>query len=366
MIHIIPHHLNGGSWIKWYKLIHFDESEEISYYEVEDPSIYERFLLPTREDYPLHLEEHLKNIKPNKGDYVFCDMQYFPYWDTQRFDFTVHNLARKYKIKFFIVDSDNFRAYTNTDYYTIFSNRFDIQYSDVNFNYFRYRLGAQSYFEHIPDLFTPFLQTIRQKKGNFIVGVDKIERLLSLKHIIDTNLSKDFYVGYSGFSKGYNDSQISDKLKEFRDSTLPIILDTTYEKSCNGAVNVEYPPFPFTLNSYISAICETAICTGDEIHLSEKSWNPFISLNIPLILGSSQLNGYLKKIGFWMTDDLFDLTPQPTYTDIINQYKSNLDIIHNMSYDFLYDYFLKYHNKLLYNHQLLGKQKFVFNRNNYK
>jgi hypothetical protein len=364
MIHIIPHHLNGGSWIKWHKLIHFKESDEVSYYNVDDPSIYERFLLPF-EEYPSHLEIHLKNINPKQGDIVFCDMQYFPYWNPQIFESFICDLAIKYGIKIFIVDGDNFRSYTDTEHYTIFSNRFDPKYSDVNFNYFRYRLGGQSYFKHIPELFTPFLETIRQKKGNFIVGVDKVERLLSLKHIFDTGIDKDFYVGYSGFSRGYDDMKISDSLKKFRDSKLPIILDTTFEKSCNGAVNVEYPPFPFTINSYVSAICETSVSL-DEIHLSEKSWNPFISLNIPLVLGSRQINSYLRNLGFWMAEDLFDISEQSTYVDIVNQYKSNLDIINNMSYDDIYGYFLNNKTRMLRNHTILGNQKFVFNRNNYK
>ena len=365
MIHVIPHQINGGSWPKWYKLIHFDESEEVSYYTIDDIEPYERYFIP-QEEYPNHLEQHLKNISPNRDDVVFCDIQYFPYWNQSKFEQFIINLAIKYRIKFFIIDIDNFQPYTDTDYYTIFSNRFQIEHAAVNFNYFRYRVGAQSYFNSIPNLFEPFLHTLRQKKGNFIVGVDKIQRLLALKHIIDTNLDKDFYVGYSGFARGYEDNEISDKLKEFRDSTLPIILDTTYEKSCNGAVNVEYPPFPYTLNSYVSGICETAICLGGEIHLSEKSWNPFISLNIPLILGSGQLHQYLRELGFWLADDLFDLSEKTTYIEIINQYNANLDIINKMSYDSLYDYFYYNRNKLLFNHQLLGKQKFVFNRNNYK
>ncbi len=364
MIHIIPHHINGGSWIKWYNLIHFDETEQVSHYIVDNPSTYERFFI-LQEEYPIHLEQHLKNINPKEGDIVFCDIQYFPYWSIETFEPTIFDLAKKYGIKFFIVDSDNFRPYTDTEYYTIFSNRFDMKYSTENFNYFRYRASGQAYFYNLPEIFIPFLETIRQRKANFIVGVDKIERLLSLKHIIDNGMDKDFYVGYSGFTRPYDDSQISDSLKSFRDSTLPIILDTSFERSCNGSVNVEFPPFPYTLNSYVSAICETSI-PMDEIHLSEKSWNPFISMNIPLILGSKHINQYLRNLGFWLAEDLFDISEKSNYIEIVNQYKSNLDIIHNMSYNDLYQYFLQNKNKFLHNHTILGRQKFVFNRNNYK
>jgi len=364
MIHIIPHHINRGSWIPWYNLIHFDETEELNYYKIDNPLLYEHYHI-TQEEFPSHLKQHLNVINPKEGDFVFCDIQYFPYWNHALFFDAIEELAKKYKIKFFIVDTDNFVPYSNTEYYTIFSNRFTLDDTNVNFNYFRYRPAKELYFNSIPTLFNPFLYTMRHKKGNFIVGVDKVERLLTLKHIFDINLNNDLYVGYSGFSKAYDDSEISDKLKEFRDATLPIILDTTFEKSCNGAVNVEYPPFPSTLNSYVSIICETSV-SMDSIHLSEKAWNPFISMNIPLVLGSSGINLYLKEMGFWLADDLFDLSIKTNYIDIVNQYKSNLNIIHNMSYSELYEYFQHNKDKFLFNHELLGRQKFIFNRNNYK
>jgi ABC-type dipeptide/oligopeptide/nickel transport system ATPase subunit len=104
----------------------------------------------------------------------------------------------------------------------------------------------------------------------------------------------------------------------------------------------------------------------DEIHLSEKAWNPFISKNIPLILGSSYINEYLKSIGFWLADDLFDLTPKFSIDEILQQYRSNLDIINKMTYDEIHTYYIKHKNNIDSNFNLLANQKFEFNTNNYK
>ena len=363
MIHVIPHHIGKGSWINWYDLINFKSADEVTYYHISNPDIYEHNQLK-REEYFSHLINHLKVINPKEGDSIFCDLQYFPFENHQIFFNSVNELSEKFKVKFFLVDTDNFLSYMDTENYTIFSNKFNINSSDVNFNYFRFRPSKQNYVKYIPELFTPFLENIRQKKFNFIVGVDKIERLLSLKHIYDSKILNDGYVAYSGFSRSYDVNSISESLNIFRNENIPIILDVPYDRSEIGAVNVEYPPLPITLNSYVSFICETSVIM-DEIHLSEKSWNPFISLNIPLLLGSSLINTYLKNLGFWMADDIFDLSPKLNFIDIVTQYKSNIDIINNMSYSDLYDYFRQNKNAMIRNHELLINQKFIFDRKNY-
>ena len=364
MIHIIPHHINKGSWINWYDLISFNENENIKFYTVDNPLIYE-YVHIRKDEYYSEFLNHLKIINPNEGDCVFCDLQYFPLENHQLFFDYVDELAEKYKIKFFIVDTDNFLPFMDEKNYTIFSNKFNINSTNINFNYFRYRPAKQSYVHSIFELFNPSLENIRQKKFNFIVGVDKVERLLSLKHIYDTNMNNDGYIGYSGFARSYTPDSISNSLKEFRDNMIPIILDTPFDRSEMGAVNVEYPPFPITLNSYVSAVCETSVML-DSLHLSEKAWNPFISLNIPLILGSSEINTYLKGLGFWLGNDIFDLSVKTNYVDIVRQFQSNLDIINNMTYNDLYDYFRQHKNSIILNHELLKKQKFIFDRNNYK
>ena len=364
MIHVIPHHIGKGSWVHWYDLIHFKDSEEVSYYKVDNPLKYEFVEIPKEQYYP-ELINHLSIINPKEGDYVFCDLQYFPYENHEIFYESIEEVAKKYKIKFFVIDTDNFHPYVNTEYYTIFSNRFNRSDSSLNFNYFRYRPAKEHYIKNIIPLFDPFLENIRQKKLNFIVGVDKVERLLALKHIYDTNLNLDSYVGYSGFNHAYSDDDISESLLKFRDSHLPIILDTPFERSEMGAVNVDYPPFPITLNSYVSAVCETSVIL-DHLHLSEKSWNPLMSLNIPLILGSTGLVDYLQEIGFWVANDIFDTSIKFNYVEIVNQFKSNLDVVNNMSYNDLYDYFRSKKRAMVDNNQLLIKQKFIFDRNNYK
>ena len=73
--------------------------------------------------------------------------------------------------------------------------------------------------------------------------------------------------------------------------------------------------------------------------MSEKSWNPFCSFNIPLILGSYGIKKYLKMF-ITVTDDLFDTSEKESFREILDQYKSNLDIINNMSNQDLRDYYI--------------------------
>ena len=359
MIHVIPHHILRGSWPPWYKLFHFNENVNII--DTYDTSEIE--LGSNKVSFDKLLENIIIENSIKSGDSVICDKHYF---SNDNIEIKIVNLAKKYKCKFFIIDDDNQQKYVDTPHFTYFSNRFNIKDSKYNFNYFRYRTPYHNWVNNLDELLNPFLYNIRQKKFNFIVGVDKVERLISLKHLYDNEINSDGYIGYSAFVKSYSDNQLSSKEIEFRDLHLPIILDTPYERSLEGNVNVEFPPLPITLNSYISCICETAILDLDELHLSEKSWNPFISHNIPLILGSKYINNYLKDLGFWLADDLFDLKPQENKNDILNQFKSNLNIIKSLNYDELHRYFINNIYNIKNNFNILIKQKFIFDRNNYK
>ena len=363
MIHIIPHHIRRGSWPPWYKLINFNE--EVNILQGYDDDTIERDL--NQEDNTIYLDKILQDLNVKKGDSVFLDKKYVLHESAvTNLDTVVNFYYDKYECKFFIVDDDNHLEHTDNKKYTYFSNRFNVLSCRNNFNYFRYRTPHHTWTNNLSELLNPFLYNLRQKKFNFIVGVDKVERLLSLKHIYNIGLEKDGYVGYSGFNKVYSDDEISEKLIEFRNVNLPIILDTPFERSLQGAVNVEFPPLPICLNSYISCICETMVMDGNEIHLSEKSWNPFISHNIPLILGSKYINNYLQELGFWLADDLFDLSPRETRNDIINQFKSNLNIINSISFDEIHDYYMKNMGSIMKNYDILIKQKFIFKRENYK
>ena len=72
------------------------------------------------------------------------------------------------------------------------------------------------------------------------------------------------------------------------------------------------------------------------------------------------------NIGFWLADDLFDLSPKQSRTDIINQYKSNLDTINNMTYDEIHEYYKKNINNIDRNFDLIKYAKFVYKQDNYK
>jgi hypothetical protein len=365
MIHIIPHQIGKGSWVGWYDIIEFIEPH--IFHEFNNKIDIERKIIG-EPPYESLLHEHLKIIKPNPFDSIFIDIGYLNYNSTfEEFDNYIIDLSKEYKCKFFIVDGDNINSYKDTPYYTYFSNRFFIENMNKNFNYFRYRSPKYENIKNTKNFISPYLINLRQKKMNMIVGVDKIFRLLSLKHVYDIGLNVDSYIGYSAFHRGYDDSEISESLIKFRDSTIPVILDIPMERSIHGAVNVEYPPLPITLNSYISCILESQIILHNELHVSEKTWNPFISYNIPLILGSYRLNEYLKKLGFWLAEDLFDLSPPiKSGESIIQNYTKNLNIINSLSIKEIHDYYIENIHNMHNNYDLLMNQKFHFNSDNYK
>ena len=366
MIHVIPHHIGKGSYAPWYDLIHFEE--EVTYYPFDDKDIIEN-KLQGESPYVDSFIQKLNKINPKKGDIVIFDVRYLYNYDNQD-DFYkyINELSSKYNnCKFVMFDDDNFFSHKIDTNFVIFSNRFDTDSNfDLNCNYFRYRFKHQEISKYIGPILKTFQTNIRQKKMNMIIGVDKKERLQIFKYVHNIGLQNDSWLAYSAFTSTYSDSELSDSLLEFKNTKIPTILDTPYERSLVGNVNVEVPPLPITMTSYVSCILETMVMGTNELHLSEKSWNPFISKTIPLILGNTYINQYLKSIGFWLADDIFDLTPKSTTESIIIQYMKNLDVLNELSFKQLHDYYQMNLDKIEHNLELIMKQKFTFNKNNYK
>lgn len=371
MIHVIPHHIAVGSYTRWYDMIQFDEP--VIFHEFSNKEDIERKLLG-EPPYENELIEHLNQIKPQLNDIVIFDYKYLYNYHNIEIHKKLNELSRRYNnCKIVLFDDDNSAPYHDDERFTIFSNVFFVKTEDnkiielpENCNYYRFRAPKQEYFPHLEYILKPFKLNIRQKKCNLIVGVDKLERLEIFKYFYNIGLDKESHVGYSGFTSTYDNSEISNSLLDFKNSHIPKILDTPFWMSEMGSVNVEIPALPITMTSYFSCILETQILLGTHIHLSEKSWNPFLSMNIPLILGSTYINSYLKELGFWLADDLFDLEPKHSRVDIINQYKSNLDIINNMSYDEIHEYYLKNENNIDRNFYIMKESKFYYNSKKYK
>jgi len=366
MIHIIPQHIGKGSYVAWYDLIEFEEPH--IFHKFDDNIEIEKKLIG-EPPYLDNLIGKLDNINPQVGDVVVMDLDFIFNHNLEDFNQTISDLSKKYNdCKFVLFEDDNTLSYTDTEIYTIFSNRFTKNENEfgLNCNYYRFRSPLQSYWKSLEFVVDTFKGNIRQKKMNMIIGVDKKERLQTFKYVYKIGLDSHSWLGYSAFECNYDDSEISEGLLQFRNERIPTILDTPYELSLVGNVNVEIPPLPITMTSYVSCILETTIIVGDEIHLSEKAWNPFISKNIPLILGSSYINDYLKSIGFWLADDLFDISPKFSVDGILQQYQRNLDIINNMSYEDLHTYYMKNLTNIDSNFRLLETQKFRFNSNKYK
>ena len=369
MIHIIPQHIGKGSYTAWYDLLIFNEDH--IFHQFNDTELIETKSIG-EPPYSNLLIEKLNSINPKVGDIVIFDSKYINNYDGQ-LEFDLIELSKKYNnCKFVLFDDDNSTEYTDEERYTLFSNKFqkrkdnELNQYDLNCNYYRYRSSHQEYFPHLKYITRIFQDNIRQKKLNMIIGVDKKERLEIFKYVYNIGLDSESHLGYSAFTSQYDDSEISSALLRFKNEKLPVILDIPFERSLYGSVNVEIPPLPITMTSYFSCILETMVISGETIHLSEKSWNPFISKNIPLILGSTYINQYLLSRGFWLAEDLFDLSPQYSVTDILHQYKSNLDIIQKMSYDEIHSYYIKNQPYIEANFSRIETVKFEFKSDNYK
>lgn len=369
MIHIIPHHIGKGSYSAWYDIIKFknpviyhpfDNQEQIEGKHIGNPP------------YIDILEKQLEIINPQSGDYVFFDAYYIlNNCIIDEMKIYIENLSKKHNdCKFILFDGDNQLEYTDSERYTFFSNKFNVSDENLSYrdncNYYHYRMKYQNFLPHLSWFVEQFKNNIRQKKMNMIIGADKIFRLEAFRYAYRIGLNKDSWMAYSAFSKSYNDEELSDDLIKFKKENLPVILDTPYEWSCIGSVNVEKPPLPITSTSYVSAICETQVFIGDIVHLSEKSWNPFVSKNIPLILGSSKLNNYLRSYGFWLADDLFDLSEKEDYRGLIEQYCRNLDIINKMSIQDLHEYYQKNLGRIEGNFHRVTTNQFIFDEEKYK
>ena len=65
-------------------------------------------------------------------------------------------------------------------------------------------------------------------------------------------------------------------------------------------------------------------------------------------------------------DDLFDTSEKESFREILDQYKSNLDIINNMSNQDLRDYYIGNWSRLEHNFFKQQQQQFTFNQEKYK
>lgn len=372
MIHVIPHHIGKGSYAAWYDCIDWSLCKDLTIhkfdtkYKIENKSIVED--MPPNDDYFNILENHIQEINPNMNDWIICDFQYVNYSEPG-FEKDIVKLSKKYKVKLVFIDDDNYQPYTDTEHYTFHSNKFNYEDTTEVFNYYRYRIAKTNWYDNLYKTIYPFVKQRRPKKINFFVGVDKLERLEIYKYIHNIGLDKESHLAYSGFSKDYSDDKLSDSLLEWRNKNVPKVLDTTFEESQIGQVNPDLPPLAYCLTSYVSCIMETKIIVDTnelEVHLSEKSWNPFCSFNIPLILGSYGIKKYLKRCGYWLADDLFDTSEKESFREILDQYKSNLDIINNMSNQDLRDYYIGNWSRLEHNFFKMQQQQFTFNQEKYK
>ncbi len=167
-----------------------------------------------------------------------------------------------------------------------------------------------------------FQDMMRYKHFQFTNGVFKEHRTLLYGYLKkDGHLDKCFtsYLGYDierqsapkykDHFKSLNTNRLSNDEYEDITKDLPIILDTEW----TGNVGQDSTTIPYSSNSYFHLVgCTNYEQTNDinsqPIYTSEKIFKPYLSWQIPIFFGVAGLYKTLKKLGFDIFEDLFDMS----------------------------------------------------------
>ena len=88
---------------------------------------------------------------------------------------------------------------------------------------------------------------------------------------------------------------------------LPVVLDTEW----TGNVGQDSTIIPYSSNSYFHLVgCTNYKCDRNQvpIYTSEKIFKPYLSWQIPIFFGVPGLYKVLKKLGFDVFEDIFDMS----------------------------------------------------------
>ena len=109
------------------------------------------------------------------------------------------------------------------------------------------------------------------------------------------------------------------------------------------------------MNSYISLVCCTNYVQTAELYTSEKIFKPFFSFHIPIFFGVRGLYGVLKKLGFYLFDDLIDLSFDDITDDGERIYSAfdQVITINSIGKKRIHQYYREKHAELLHNFNLL-------------
>jgi hypothetical protein len=212
-----------------------------------------------------------------------------------------------------------------------------------------------------------FFNFKRHKKYSFYNGIHKPIRFFAYDILIDNDMLNDGYFSYLDYANHIdNPENINEIMKLFRlekigdyhklrkKFKIPYLLDSSFIHPNWSDVPPFMNPLSHTLNSYINITAETNYFTSYEyVSISEKSYKPFISFNIPLIIGQPSIYPYMRDCGFDMFDDFFDNSECKTTNDMLNQIKQNFTKINKMSIDDIHNFYIKNLHRLEHNFEIV-------------
>lgn len=258
---------------------------------------------------------------------------------------------------FFILNTFQYTDNNHNKLDTYYSLNWSLQFNKNNF----YNVIKRSY------------EFRRYKKYNFYNGCHKPIRLFCYKIIKENNMLDDGYFSYLDYAQQLDtecESFINllgmgdeDNYKKFLNTLeIPYMLDNYKNDDDISTLHPlwgSFPPFMnpilYSSNSYINITTETNsfISTQNDISISEKTYKPFISCNIPLIVGQPGIYPYLRDCGFDMFDDFFDNSPCTTQSDMLNQIEFNFKKIKNITMKDLHEFYIANLHRINHNFNII-------------
>ena len=351
------------------------------------------FYKEVTENKKFNLESFCDYIDNNDVSILFCNIEIFENCYLNP-NFYFNEISKKYPhIKFIVLNDETFFRYTEAEYkhsnvfyiingisnpYSFVTNLNNIKnltsYYIVN-NYLQ-----EKYIYFIKNLFSMVDRMVKDKKYNFYNGVHKPHRLKSYELVKNNNLLNEGYFSYADFAFL---SKNNDEIAHFMDFLdikteeeynqyisnfeIPVLYDTL-DSDPNIFVAFAIPP-QTSFQSYISITTETFFENNSkDLVFSEKSFKPFYGFNIPLIIGQTTGLKYLKDLGFDLFEDLFEITPTHSKTEIFEQLNKNLEKIKKISKLELHTFYEKNLSRIYHNFDTLTnriKQRDLENLNNF-
>ena len=165
-----------------------------------------------------------------------------------------------------------------------------------------------------------FDNMLRYKHFQFTNGVFKEHRTLLYGYLKKDGLLNTCFTSYLGYDiegqstpyyKDHFESLNTNRLSndEYEDivKDLPHVLDTEW----TGNVGQDSTIIPYSSNSYFHLVgCTNYKCDRNQvpIYTSEKIFKPYLSWQIPIFFGVPGLYKVLKKLGFDVFEDIFDMS----------------------------------------------------------